>query len=130
MIEHYLWLTPAIVLAILLLFRFVACALFYNYDDYTFGYPYPAEVAKDLPAGYWLLQGTVQSGGGRGFARVRHAVATSSGGPNAATTNPADTTGATLLIVSAVDFDHDSSTDSVSDSFGNTWQALQNSVDP
>jgi hypothetical protein len=129
MIEHYIWLTPVAVLAVLALFRFVACSSFSasgpgdtRRSDFTFGDPYADEVKSDNPAGYWRLQG---------IGLINHSVATSSAGPVSPAVTPAiDTSGATLLVLTVSDLDHDSTTDNVTDNFGNTWHHLGNSSRP
>lgn len=60
---------------------------------------------------------------------VAHAGWGSVGGATASGTSSAiNTTGATLLVMSVADFSHDSTTDTISDSKGNTWVALTNRV--
>jgi len=115
MIESYIWLTPVIVLAALLLFRFVGCLIAPDRpfsDD-----PLRDVILADEPVGYWPFQETDQSTVGGTFGLVAHAVAASTGGASAAVTPAIDSTGATLLVLSVTDFDRDSTTDTVSDSF-------------
>src|SRR5260370_5347499 len=64
------------------------------------------------------------------FGLVAHAKGAATGQLVPATTNGVDTTGASLLILSVVDNNHNPATDNVSDSFGNTWQPLQHSRGP
>jgi len=130
MIEHYLWLTPVAVLAVLFLFRFVGCGL----DEgglLSTSPSYADAVESDSPVAFWQLQESDQTAVGTAFGLIAHAIGAASGPPPSAAVTPGtDTTGATLLVLSVTDFDQDSTTDTVSDSFGNTWHALKRSVDP
>src|SRR5262249_40369235 len=67
---------------------------------------------------------------GVAISQVGHAAGASTGGPSAAETAPIDTTGASLLVVSVVDYQHDPTTDSVTDTFGNDWHALKRGQGP
>jgi chitodextrinase len=61
-------------------------------------------------------------------ALVSHAVARTTSGT--ATTSGIDTSGATLLVVISADYSKDSTTDTISDSLGNTWVHLNNYATP
>lgn len=61
------------------------------------------------------------------YSLVAHAYAGNTVG-NTATTSAINTTGATLLVVCSSDYQHASNTDTITDSKGNTWVPIANSV--
>ena len=102
MMEHYLWLTPVAALAVLLLFRFVACA-FETGGLATTSPSYADAVEADNPVAFWQLQESDQSAVGTAFHFVGHASGACPVGGGPAVTNAIDTTGATLLVLTVAD---------------------------